>query len=203
MPSKEKSSRHKGITRREFLETGIAGSLAAGSLAVGVTASRSAAAQSTGGGGKSPGLSARDRKTLAAASDEIIPAGDGMPSASGAGGVDYLDRLARQNPGIAAELRKSLEALNSASQKRFGKGFTALAHDERVQALSGLEQSEAATFIVLRDHVYESYYTQPAVWKLIGYEFHPTNEGGPMMKPFDEAVLAEVRKKPKYYREVP
>ena len=31
---------------------------------------------------------------------------------------------------------------------------------------------------------------------------HPTNESGPHMKPFDDSVLAKVRKMPKLYREV-
>jgi hypothetical protein len=57
-------------------------------------------------------------------------------------------------------------------------------------------------FKVLRDFTYEAYYLQPKVWKLIGYEFHPTNERGPSMKPFDESALGEVRKRPRYYREV-
>ncbi len=200
MARKTRNHRPRGITRREFLGTGIAGS-----IAVGVASAQFAPAHQEPGhaAGKSAILTARDRKTLAAAIDEIIPEGDGMPSASQVGGVHYLDQAARQNPGIAADLHNSLDALNGASQKRFGKGFTAIEHKERVQALSSLEQSDADTFNVLRDHVYESYYTQPAVWKRIGYDFHPTNEGGPTMKPFDETVLAEVRKKPKYYREVP
>ncbi len=190
--------RRKGITRREFLETGIAGSLVAG-----VASAQFSAPKPEKRGRKPQPLSERDRKTLAAAIDEIIPASDGMPSAGQVGGVQYLDRAARENREIADELHKSLDALNGTSQKRFGKGFTALSHQEKVQALSSLEQLDAAEFAALRDHVYESYYTQPAVWKKIGYDFHPTNEGGPMMKPFDESVLAEVRKKPKYYREVP
>jgi hypothetical protein len=57
-------------------------------------------------------------------------------------------------------------------------------------------------FSTLRDSVYEAYYIQPQVWKLIDYEFYPTDQPGPRMKPFDEAVLAQVRKLPKLYREV-
>ena len=56
--------------------------------------------------------------------------------------------------------------------------------------------------MALRDLVYEAYYTQPRVWKLIGYEFNPTNEAGPHLKPFDESVLAQVKKMPRRYREV-
>ena len=71
-----------------------------------------------------------------------------------------------------------------------------------MQSLRALERDKPDTFAVLRDYVYEAYYTRPAVWKLIGYEFYPTNQAGPRVKPFDESALTQVRKKPRYYREV-
>lgn len=134
--------------------------------------------------------------------DEIIPAGDGMPSASEVGGVAYLEKLCAGDPKIAKELEGSLAALDELSQKRFQSAFVALSHEQRVQALTALEHQEASAFKTLRDYVYEAYYEQPQVWKLIDYHFYPTNEGGPTLKPFNEEILAQVRKKPKYYREV-
>jgi hypothetical protein len=71
-----------------------------------------------------------------------------------------------------------------------------------VDALKRLERRPPAElFATLRDFTYEAYYTRPKVWKLIGYEFYPTNQSGPRMEPFDEAVLAQVRKMPRLYRE--
>ena len=64
------------------------------------------------------------------------------------------------------------------------------------------ERAMPEVFAKLRDLVYESYYTQPSVWKLIGYELHPTNESGPNMSPFDDSVLAKVAKMRKLYREI-
>ena len=134
--------------------------------------------------------------------DEIIPAGDGMPSASEVGGVAYLENLCAGDPKIARELEGSLATLDELSRKSFQSAFVALSHEQRVQALTALEHQEASAFKTLRDYVYEAYYEQPQVWKLIDYHFYPTNEGGPTLKPFNEEILAQVRKKPKYYREV-
>ena len=183
------------FTRRKFLGTTLAGSLAVGAA----TTARDAPAASES---PSPGLESHQREILRAAMDEIIPAGDGMPAASEVDGVEYLERLACEEPLIAVDLRRALEALEELSKTRLHDPFANLASPQRVEILTALEQSSPDVFGRLRDHVYESYYTQPRVWKLIGYDFHPTNASGPHMKPFDESVLAKVGKMPKLYREV-
>ncbi len=143
------------------------------------------------------------RELLRAVMDEIIPAGDNMPAASEVGGVEYLDRLARENRDIYKALASSLSELEELSRKGFKKSFVSLSRSARVKVLTQLEKEGAPdSFNALRDFVYEAYYTQPKVWESLGYEFYPTNEAGPDMKPFDAAVLAQVRKKSKLYREV-
>ncbi len=191
----------KKWTRRRFLQTGLKGSIVVGGRAV-VARSYATAAAPASGKATTPGLDRRQREVLRAAMDEIIPAGDGMPAASGVGGVDYLDRLAGENPGIKNDLEKSLAGLDEVGQKLFGRGYASLSQAERVEALERLgKQTGSELFATLRDFIYEAYYTQPRIWKLIGYEFHPTNQSGPRMKPFDEAILASVRKRPKFFRE--
>ena|ERR1700685_3037730 len=139
----------------------------------------------------------RERAVLLAAMDEIIPASNGMPAASEAGGVAYLERIASEDAVVAEEIRNALAALRNSSEQPFDR----LDHDARVAALKTLESRDPIQFAHLRDYTYESYYTQPKVWKLIGYEFYPTDHPGPHMEPFDESILADVRKKPKLYRE--
>ena len=193
----------KGWTRRRFLETGLKGSIVVGSsvAAATVPAATLAATQKT-----SPlvsGLGQAERELLRAAMDHMVPAGDGMPAASAVGGVDYLDRLARQASDIKADLERSLTTLQQFSSQQLGKDFIAVSQGDQLEALKKLEKQQPETFASLRDYVYESYYTQPQVWKLIGYEFYPTNTAGPRMEPFDESVLAKVKKMPKLYREAP
>lgn len=198
--------RRRSMTRRKFLEASVVGSIVAGSATKVLGEAVAGVEGSTPAPGtkipSDPGLNARQGKALAAALDELIPASDGMPSATEMGAREYLDRLARAEPGIASDLRKSLKVLDDISQKRFGRTFASLEHQERVQALSGFEQSDAVAFGHFRDYAYEAYYTEPRVWKLIGYEFYPTTGGGPSMQPFDPSVLSAVRQKPRYYTEV-
>lgn len=191
----------KKWTRRKFLEAGLKGSIVVGAGAL-ETASAWRAGLTGNAPSAPPGLDRRERETLTAAMDEIIPTADGMPAASAVGGLEYLDRLARENPEIRSDLGKSLAALAGLAKKRFASAFAGLAGGKRVEVLKILEKEFPESFSSLRDLVYESYYTQPRVWKLVGYEFYATNQSGPRMKPFDEAILARARTKPRHYREV-
>jgi hypothetical protein len=192
---------NKKWTRRKFRDSSLKGSaMIAGGLAI---AGRERLSGTTVQSAPSPtGLDSHQQKALRAAMDELIPAGDGMPAASEVGGVEYLSQLARRSPEIRQVLVKSLARLEGEAQRQFANGFAALAHADRVAALQQLERRHPGAFARLRDYVYESYYTQPRVWKLIGYEFYATNQSGPRMKPFDESVLAKVKKMPKLYREI-
>lgn len=185
---------HK-FTRRRFLETALAGPAVIG-----------AAAEVTKGQARKPPVSAAldspQRDSLRTAMDEIIPASDGMPAASAVGGIEYLERASRQDTSIKADLEQALDALARLSESRFHAAFASISSAQRIETLTRLEAQSPLVFAKLRDLVYEAYYTQPSVWKLIGYELHPTNGSGPHMKPFDESVLARVRKMPKLYREV-
>ena len=181
-------------TRRDFLATGLA-STASPSLVLEIEAAPAKRDPSVGT------LTESETRTLKAAIDEIIPASDGMPSASEAGGVDYIRKLVEQEPTMSGDLRRSLAALDKSASEKFKKPFDQIDRESRIELLASLEKSSPHVFAMLRDSTYESYYTQPRIWKLIGYEFYPTDHSGPHMKPFDEAVLAEMHKRPKFYRE--
>jgi len=181
-------------TRRDFLATGLA-STASPSLVFEIEAAPAKRGPSVGT------LTENETRTLKAAIDEIIPTSDRMPSASDAGGVAYISKLVEHEPTVSGDLRRSLVALDNSASEKFKKPFDQIDRESRIELLGNLEKSSPHVFAMLRDSTYESYYTQPRIWKLIGYEFYSTDHAGPHMKPFDEAVLTEMRKRPKYYRE--
>jgi Gluconate 2-dehydrogenase subunit 3 len=192
----------KRWSRRKFMKAGIVASIAVNSgtaaeLSTVLGEKRLKNLRST-----KVELESGERELLRTAMDEIIPAGDGMPAASEVGGVDYLDQLAGSDKKTAKDLRKGLSELDRLGNERYKATFVSLLHEQRVELLTSLEKGNPSVFKVLRDYVYEAYYVQPRVQILVGYDGHPTNKAGPHLQPFDEAILAEVRKKPKFYREV-
>jgi hypothetical protein len=161
-------------------------------------------------------LSDAHRKLLRATADEIIPATDGALAATQAGAADYIEALLGKVPDLQKQAQAALTRLEAITTKaRHKQPFDQLSSAQRVKLLQAFEKESARAsaaeslygaggnlFALLRDLVYEGYYTSPKVWPQLGYEFHPTSRRGPAMPPFDEAILAEARKRPKSYREV-
>ena len=192
----------KKMSRRKFLEAGAISSAAViGGIAVNLPA--------LPGRIYSPkpeslsALNSDERALLQSAMDEIIPAADGMPAAREVGSMAYLDGLTITYPVVAEELHGSLNALDALCRRSQGASFSDVTNGQRVEVLTALEKQGGYAFTSLQQLVYEAYYTRPAVWKLIGYTFQPTDGmGPPVKKVWNEALLSNVRKKPRGYREV-
>jgi hypothetical protein len=131
---------------------------------------------------------------LAAAMDEIIPQSDGMPSASVAGGIGYLQQLGWQYDSITGEIGAFLRLLQQESQKEFGTGFAALEDERRFALMKRIEKSDPKLFSSFVTYVYEAYYTWPQVQGLLSCSIPPVAADD------DESLLAPVRKLAPVYR---
>jgi hypothetical protein len=183
-------------SRRKFIETSILSQLAINSGTLSLLYSCVSEENS------STVMSASLQKILAAAMDEIIPAGDEMPAASETGGLNYILKLLEQFPEQAKSLSTGLTRLNDQCEKKFNKDFTKISSDERITLLKETEKSNTPFFSQLLNLTYESYYLSPAVWKLIDYDPHPTLSSGPLMEAFDEKLLDRVRSLPTIFKEI-
>ncbi len=143
-------------------------------------------------------LSDRELKLLQSALDEIIPAGEGMPSATKAGTLAYLRHLAWQHPSIADELHGSLEMLAAIVLRTQNGAFDSLPHVGRVDTLKLARTQHALAFSILVGYVYEAYYTRPQVLGLISCSSQPAEEEDRDL----ERLLAPVRKMENVFREV-
>ena len=184
------------LSRRKFIETSVLSQLALSTGALNLFNYCTANETS------SQVLDSAMKKILKAAMDEIIPAGEGMPSASEVGGMNYLLKLWEQFPDQGKIVLSGLTDLNERSNKKFKKDFSEVSSEERTELLNFLEKENATFFNMLRNYTYECYYLNPQVWKLIGYEPHPTLSSGPMMEPFDEKLLERVRSIPNKFENI-
>jgi hypothetical protein len=152
---------------------------------------------------EAPPLDAPQRAILVAFADEIVPATDGMPSASDVGAAAYLERVAAADEGIAASLRDLVASIERRARESHAASFDRLPAPDRLALLQAMEKEEADRFRAARDLVYEAYYTNPLVWKRLGYDFIGAESVGPPLEPFEEALLERVRALPRLYRSVP
>jgi hypothetical protein len=150
-----------------------------------------------------PLLDAPQRTLLSAFADEIIPATDGMPAASEIGAAAYIERVAATDASIAASIRDAVASIQRRTGAARAEAFDRLLSPARVALLQAMEKEEGDRFRAARDLVYEAYYTNPLVWKRIGYDFIASDASGPPLEPFEEALLQRVRALPQLYRAIP
>jgi hypothetical protein len=186
------------LTRREFLDVALRHGAAAG-MAGGLLPALACSPADVPDAASALRL---DESTLALLVDEILPAEDGMPSASEAGLVAYFRRVSVPVPELAGLLDEFVAAAADAAQRRFGSTVGELDRARRVEVLQDLEASDGDRFGAFRNFVYEGYYVNPEIWARLGYEPYPTIEAGPVMDPFDPATLDRVRRLPRLYVEV-
>jgi hypothetical protein len=178
------------VGRREFVGDAVKVALAAG------IAPRAASAA-----GRT--LLPAERRQLRAAVDTIIPAEGRMPSASAVGAVAYLDGMAARDPAFRAGISGGLNALDARARSAGARTFAESTAARQAECMTHLETSDAPPGFVpmLRDAVYEAYYSRPEVWKLIGYTFRSGPRRTASLEPFDEQRVARVRAMGRLYRE--
>ena len=100
-------------------------------------------------------LDAEARERLAALADELIPAGNGMPSASEAGVAgEWLDAVIAAEPGFGPALASVLEAADVA---------------DPAGELRRIETTDPAGWGTLTTVVAGAYFLNPAIAEKVGY----------------------------------
>jgi hypothetical protein len=141
-------------------------------------------------------------RTLITLIDEIIPASGELPAASKAGTLAYFELLAGTDPGLSETLHAALRAANALAQARLGNELASIRSSARTTIVAAFAETDPVLFARLQTYVYEGYYLQPGIWKLLGYEPYPTNSRGPSMAPFSPSMLQRIRAMPRRYRAV-
>ena len=139
---------------------------------------------------------------LAEVINRIIPAEDGFPSAGDLGLTSYIDVAVGNSTLLKKLFLEGLSQIEIEAHKSKSKDFKDLAPEEKDRLLRGVEQERPEFFRVLVQQTYNGYYTNPTIFPLIGYEGHPPQPTGYPMKPFDQSLLDNVRKRAPLYRQM-
>jgi hypothetical protein len=144
------------------------------------------------------------RRTLGAAADAIIPTDGRMPAPTAVGVLRYIERIAGADARVTDLLHEGLRALEAQAMASDANRFDLLSAEQQAAVLGHIERTDvpAGFFPVLRDLVYEAYYTQPRVMKLLGYNFRGGRRRTAPIEPFDEEQIGRVRKMAPFYRRV-
>ena len=129
------------------------------------------------------------RAVLAGLADVLIPAGDGMPSASAAAVAGQgLDQVLAAVPGLAAGLADVLAA---------AKGR------EPAQVVANLARTDPSAHGVLTEVVTAAYFMNPDVLKAVGYAGQGPSPIDPRADYLEDGLLESVIKRGAIYRPTP
>lgn len=162
------------LSRREFLE--VAGKGGAGVFIGNLVDSSPMAPGPLYGS-----FTKHEAQTLLAAAEAIIPTRKGEPTVVDVNVLGYIDREIFDTPerGLVS---KGLAGLDQTSRLMFGadKNFVGLPSSQRIAALKALEAGDApgdawneippvVFFRTMRGRIVEGYFSNPLVWKSIGF----------------------------------
>ena len=129
------------------------------------------------------------RAVLAGLADVLIPAGDGMPSASAAAVAGQgLDQVLAAVPGLAAGLADVLAA---------AKGR------EPAQVVANLARTDPSAHGVLTEVVTAAYFMNPEVRRAVGYAGQGPSPLDPRVDYMEDGLLESVIKRGPIYRPTP
>ena len=129
------------------------------------------------------------RAVLAGLADVLIPAGDGMPSASvGAVAEEGLNQVLAAVPSLGASLADVLAR---------AKGR------EPAEVVASLARTDPAAYAILTEVVTAAYFMNPAVCKAVGYAGQGPLPLDPRVDYMEDGLLESVIKRGPIYRPTP
>jgi hypothetical protein len=149
-----------------------------------------------------------DRVAVMRAWAETIVPGDGpWPGAGELDTVEYIDANLVRAPRLRHMALDVLDASDVRSEQKHSAGFARLSLTERVGVLDGIEQDFPNAFVLIKELVYESYYRNSSVLKVVEAQtgFHPRYPVDGFGRPNADEVmqmLSEMADRPSIVREV-
>jgi len=136
------------------------------------------------------------RDLLAAILDTLVPPDGDFPGA-GAVALDHIFRVAAASRDVEALVSNAMDA----TEQIAGAGrLRALAPDDREAVLRRVETANRDVFDALVRHVYDGYYSHPAVVERLGLDPRPPQPHGHRIAPADLPDLARVAGRGPIYR---
>jgi len=140
------------------------------------------------------------RDLITAVFNRLVPSQDSFPGAGDLGGAQLVEKAAGRNIALRRTLGEGLAHIEIAASQRGDDGFAALAPEAQDETLRQVEQERPDFFRELVRQCYNSYYTNPEVFDLIGYSMPDPQDYQPL--PLDESLLDPVRQRGQMWRPV-
>jgi hypothetical protein len=187
---KKKSSKTKSsVSRRKFMQSAIAASVA--TSAVGVLSETSTAVAHSGHKSMFSVLSVEQGNILTAVLNRLVPAEGKMPGAGDVGIAHFIDGVLRDAPHLRQPILDVLSEVHVSQPS---------SDAELDDVLGRVQRDQEASFLILLDATYTGYYSNLQVLQVVGWV--PPADEVRDSEFFNVALLDEVRQRGQKYRSV-
>ena len=136
----------------------------------------------------------------------LIPANGERPAAGDVGAAEYVDATVFLTPRLRGVLLDGIDTVDQLALNLVGRRFADATAPSRAEVLRRFEANDPLdSFPMVRDLTYEAYYAHPRVLDVLeretGWRYEVAFSGGDL-EPFDESMLAQMRKVPPRWRKV-
>ena len=145
-------------------------------------------------------FSPAQRSLLTEVINRIIPAKDDMPGAGSLGIAFFVEDAAATTPSLTRLFNEGLAQISMATGQGLERGFDNLSNAAKDDLLRSIEAANPMFFDQLVLQTYNGYYTNPEVFKLIGYEVPKPAPPGSHLELLDVSLLNQQRNREPFWK---
>jgi hypothetical protein len=142
------------------------------------------------------------RSLLTAVLNRIIPAKDELPGAGNLGVAAYIEETVSANTSQTRLFNEGLAQISVAAGQNSAQAFEALPDAAKDELLKSVESAHPVFFDQLVHQTYNGYYTNPKVFKIIGYEVPKLAPPGAQPELLDTSLLDLQRQREPFWKKV-
>ena len=147
-------------------------------------------------------FSSDQRSLLTAVINRIIPSKDQMPGAGDLGIGAFIEGVVAENSGLTRMFNEGLAEIAVAAGPNPTEAFESLSAVSKDELLRTVETALPAFFDQLVLQTYNGYYTNPEVFKAIGYQLPDPPVPGAQPALLDESLLDQQRNREPFWKKV-
>jgi hypothetical protein len=152
--------------------------------------------------GKKQVFSPAQRSLLSEVINRIIPAKDELPGAGDLGIAASIEETAAGTPELTRLFNDGLAQIDVTFGRGSAGGFEALSNTAKDSLLRSIETANPVFFDQLVLQTYNGYYTNAAVFELIGYSLPRPAPPGSQPELLDASLLDQQRQREPFWKKV-
>ena len=139
---------------------------------------------------------------MTAVLNRIIPPNDQMPGAGDLGIAAFIEDVAARSTDLTRLFNEGLAEIAVTAGKNSTQAFESLSNTSKDELLKAVETALPVFFDQLVLQTYNGYYTNPAVFKAIGYELPKTPTPGAQPELLDVSLLDQQRQREPFWKKI-